>query len=134
MKLKTIKVVAGILYNEDKILLASRPLDKSFPNYWEFPGGKIEIGENPKQALIRELKEEIGVNVDEADLSFLTQLSRSYDQDIIDLTVFRISKWQNKAIALESQCLYWHNISNKCDCTPLLPTTLDLLKLLKVPL
>ncbi|WP_448698104.1 (deoxy)nucleoside triphosphate pyrophosphohydrolase [Mucilaginibacter sp. AW1-3] len=56
-------VVAGIIYNGDDILIAKRAHHKSQAGLWEFPGGKIEVGETPEQCLVRELREELGIEV-----------------------------------------------------------------------
>jgi len=59
-----IEVVAGIIYKEDKILIARRKEGKHLAGYWEFPGGKIEDGETPESCLIREIQEELGIDID----------------------------------------------------------------------
>jgi len=61
--MKTVKVVCGIIWKDGKIFIARRKPEKSMGGYWEFPGGKIEQGEDPKEALARELKEELGMEV-----------------------------------------------------------------------
>lgn len=61
--MKVIKVVCGIIWKDDKVFIARRKPEKSMGGYWEFPGGKIEEGEDPEAALKRELKEELGMNV-----------------------------------------------------------------------
>ena len=67
--MKQISVSAGILINNDnQILLSQRTADKSFPGQWEFPGGKIESSETAHEALIRELKEELGIDIDNSYL------------------------------------------------------------------
>lgn len=57
-------VVAGILFDGDRVLISQRKLDSHLGGMWEFPGGKIEPGESPREALIRELKEEVGIDVE----------------------------------------------------------------------
>ncbi|MDT7831785.1 8-oxo-dGTP diphosphatase MutT [Flavobacteriaceae bacterium S356] len=59
-----IEVVAGIIYKEDKILIAKRKEGKHLAGYWEFPGGKIEAGETPEASLIREIEEELGITIE----------------------------------------------------------------------
>ena len=65
---KLITVTAGVIYHNGKILIAQRRKDKSLGGFWEFPGGKIEKGETPQQALIREIKEELNVELRIGDL------------------------------------------------------------------
>jgi 8-oxo-dGTP diphosphatase len=61
--MKNIEVVCGIIWKEGQVLIARRKSEKTLGGFWEFPGGKIEEGENPESALKRELKEELGMNV-----------------------------------------------------------------------
>lgn len=61
--MKIIKVVCGIIWKEGKVFIARRKPEKSLGGFWEFPGGKIEEGEDPKEALARELKEELGMDI-----------------------------------------------------------------------
>lgn len=78
-----INVVAGILINDNnEILIAKRKIDKSMGGYWEFPGGKIEDGETPKESLIRELKEEMNINI---------KIIEYFGESIYDYVDFKIN-------------------------------------------
>src|SRR5271154_3335214 len=77
---KLVLVVAVALIDADgRVLIAQRPADKSMAGLWEFPGGKVEAGERPEAALIRELSEELGIEVKESCLAPLTFASHSYE-------------------------------------------------------
>src|SRR5690606_11705513 len=78
--LPTVLVAAAALVDRDgRILIAQRPQGKAMAGLWEFPGGKVEPGETPERALIRELKEELGIDITAACLAPFTFASHSYD-------------------------------------------------------
>lgn len=81
--MKTIKVVAGIIIDSDKVLIARRGSKESFAGGWEFPGGKIEAGETPQEALIRELKEELDVTISIGELC--AEITHNYGDVNINL-------------------------------------------------
>ncbi len=85
--LKKINVVGAILIENGKILCAQRGEDKSLAYLWEFPGGKIETGETPQEALIRELQEELMIEV-EVEFEKFEETSYQYDFGIVNLTTF----------------------------------------------
>lgn len=85
--LKKITVVGAILVEDGKILCAQRGESKSLAYLWEFPGGKIESGESPQEALIRELKEELLIEVDVQSKKF-EETSYQYDFGVVNLTTF----------------------------------------------
>lgn len=133
MSLRVINAVAGILYQGNNILLARRHAHASFPEHWEFPGGKIEAGESPKEALIRELHEEIGVTVNNSEDLQLIRVFKIVTIDaIINLTAYKVFRWENEVRAKELQPLVWHNLAQDFPHTPLLATTTELLHELKV--
>ncbi|SJN39640.1 Mutator mutT protein (7,8-dihydro-8-oxoguanine-triphosphatase) [Marinilactibacillus psychrotolerans 42ea] len=85
--MKQINVVGAILIEDGTILCAQRGAEKSLPNLWEFPGGKIEQGETPQEALVRELEEELLIEVDVKPDQF-EHTSYEYDFGIVHLTTF----------------------------------------------
>ena len=93
--MKTVLVSAVALIDVDgRILLAQRPEGKSMAGLWEFPGGKVEPGETPEVALIRELEEELGINTWESCLAPLTFASHSYDDFHLLMPLFACRKWR----------------------------------------
>ncbi len=101
-------VVAAALTNEvGEILLQKRPEGRQMGGLWEFPGGKVEQGESPESALVRELKEELGVDVDPSNLIPLTFASaRNGDRNMV-LLLFRCTQWIGEPVALDSPELKW---------------------------
>lgn len=128
---KVVSVVAGVLRKDNQILLTSRPKSKPYANYWEFPGGKIEQAESIFEALIRELQEELGIVVKREDCRHLTTFVQHYTEKDINLTVIEVSNWSGTPIPCEEQELYFHNLGEVLDKTPLLPTTQKILNLLE---
>jgi len=92
---------------DNRVLLAQRPEGKSMAGLWEFPGGKVEAGERPEQTLIRELKEELGIIVDEACLAPLTFASHAYEDFHLFMPVYVCRKWEGTVTATEGQQLAW---------------------------
>ncbi|MCP4205850.1 MAG: 8-oxo-dGTP diphosphatase MutT [Shimia sp.] len=106
--MKTVLVAAVALIDVDgRILLAQRPKGKSMAGMWEFPGGKIEAGETPEVALVRELKEELGIDTWESCLAPLTFASHSYEGFHLLMPLFACRKWNGIPSALEGQTLAW---------------------------
>jgi 8-oxo-dGTP diphosphatase len=105
---KIILVAACALVDADgRVLLAQRPADKPMPGLWEFPGGKVEAGERPEETLIRELKEELAITVQEACLAPLTFASHSYPDFHLLMPLYVCRRWEGTVIAMEKQQLAW---------------------------
>src|SRR5215469_11527068 len=105
---KLILVAACALIDPDgRVLVAQRPEGKSMAGLWEFPGGKVEAGERPEETLIRELKEELGISVEEACLAPLTFASHAYPQFHLLMPLFVCRRWQGIVTAQEGQKLAW---------------------------
>ena len=108
MSIKLVLVVACALIDTDgRVLLAERPAGKSMAGLWEFPGGKVEAGERPEQSLIRELKEELGIVVNEACLAPLTFASHSYSDFHLLMPLYVCRRWHGIVVPREGQKLAW---------------------------
>lgn len=106
--MKTLLVSAVALIDPDgRVLLAQRPEGKSMAGLWEFPGGKIEPGETPEAALVRELHEELGIETWASCLAPLTFASHSYDDFHLLMPVFACRKWDGIVSPKEGQQLAW---------------------------
>ena len=92
---------------DGRVLLAQRPDGKSMAGLWEFPGGKVEPGETPEKALIRELYEELGIDTWESCLAPLTFASHSYDDFHLLMPLFACRRWQGTPQSRENQTLKW---------------------------
>src|SRR3984893_18465134 len=105
---KLVLVVAVALVDVDgRVLLAQRPAGKAMAGLWEFPGGKVQPGEAPEAALIRELKEELGIDVTEGCLAPLTFASHRYETFHLLMPLYVCRRWQGQAAAREGQSLAW---------------------------
>lgn len=114
--MKTVLVAAVTLIDpEGRILLAQRPEGKSMAGLWEFPGGKVEPGETPEEALIRELQEELGINTWRSCLAPLTFASHSYESFHLLMPLFACRKWEGIPQAQEGQTLKWVRAQNLKD-------------------
>jgi 8-oxo-dGTP diphosphatase len=100
-------VAAALIDSDGRLLLAQRPKGKSLAGQWEFPGGKLEHGEIPQQALIRELKEELNIDVSSACLAPITFASHDYPTCHLLMPVFACRQWQGRLLPLENQALAW---------------------------
>jgi len=105
---KTVLVSAVALIDGDgRVLLAERPEGKSMAGLWEFPGGKVEPGETPEAALIRELHEELGIDTWQSCLAPLTFASHTYEDFHLLMPLFACRKWNGIVSAQEGQRLTW---------------------------
>lgn len=105
---KLVLVAAAALVDADhRVLIAKRPEGKAMAGLWEFPGGKVETGERPEEALLRELREELGVETQSACLAPLTFASHAYDDFHLLMPLYVIRRWQGTPSAREGQELAW---------------------------
>lgn len=100
-------VAAALLDQQKRVLLAERPAGREMAGLWEFPGGKIETNETPEQALARELKEELGLQVATKDFEPLTFASHAYPKFHLLMPTFVCRKWQGAPHAHEGQKFEW---------------------------
>jgi 8-oxo-dGTP diphosphatase len=101
-----IEVVAGALFDATgRVLIAQRPAGKALAGRWEFPGGKLHAGEEPYDALVRELREELGVEV--AAARRLLRYSHPYPERVVWLDLWVVSEWSGEPHGLDGQALRW---------------------------
>jgi 8-oxo-dGTP diphosphatase len=116
LNVRLILVAACALIDPDgRVLIAQRPAGKSMAGLWEFPGGKAEPGERLEQCLIRELREELGIVVQEECLAPLTFASHSYPDFYLLMPLYVCRRWQGFVEAREQQALKWvrpHDLRN----------------------
>lgn len=99
-------VMAGLLLDaHGRVLLAQRPAGKHLAGFWEFPGGKLEAGETPLAALARELREELGIDLQHAEP--LIRVPWQYDERELLLDAWRVLSWRGDPCSLEDQPLQW---------------------------
>ncbi len=128
---KTVEVAAAVLQRPDgSFLLAQRPPDKIWAGYWEFPGGKIERGETPYHALVRELREELGITVATA-YPWVTRVF-TYPHATVRLNFFRVTAWSGDLHPHEGQEFSWQRAPN-ISVTPMLPANAPILRALELP-
>lgn len=130
-----VEVAVGVLIKPDQsILLGQRPEGKPYAGYWEFPGGKIEIGETLLQALRRELQEEINISINDA--KELLVIEHDYPHAYVRLHICVVTSWVGDLKGLEGQELIWlskNELENidQSSIQPILPATLPILQDLK---
>lgn len=106
--LKTVLVVAAALIDADgRVLIAKRPEGKSLAGLWEFPGGKVHAGELPETALVRELAEELGIDITESCLAPFTFASHAYEDFHLLMPLYLCRIWKRQPEPLEGQELKW---------------------------
>lgn len=106
-----IVAAAALVRDDGRLLLARRPEGKSMAGLWEFPGGKVEAGETPRGALVRELGEELAVTVAADDLDAFAFASHDYPDFHLLMPVFMARRWKGEVTALEGQQFAWVSAS-----------------------
>lgn len=111
-------VAACALVDADhRVLLARRPEGKAMAGLWEFPGGKVEEGETPEACLLRELKEELGLDISENCLAPLTFASHGYDAFHLLMPLFVCRVWDGRPEPKEGQVLKWVRPNDMSACS-----------------
>jgi len=131
MSYRVVLVAACALIDADgRVLIAQRPANKSMAGLWEFPGGKVESGERPEDALIRELKEELSITVTQACLAPFTFASHSYDGFHLLMPLYVCRRWEGTVNAAEHQALKWVRPKD-LSAYPMPPADLPLIPMLR---
>ena len=129
--MKITHVAAAVLLRDDgSYLLGQRASDTFYPGYWEFPGGKVETGESPRDALIRELHEELGIEVLQC-LPWIVREHR-YEHAHVKLHFFRVTEWRGELRDHVHAALSWQMIGDNT-VAPMLPANGPVLKALALP-
>jgi 8-oxo-dGTP diphosphatase len=127
---KVTEVAAAVIERPGEILLAQRPAGKAYPGFWEFPGGKIEPGEDALRALTRELKEELDITVTAAT-PWITRVY-AYTHATVRLHFFRVTAWDGEPKPLEDQAIAWQSVASP-GVSPMLPANAPVLNALRLP-
>lgn len=124
---------AALIDRDGRVLIAKRPEGKKMAGLWEFPGGKVDLGETPEAALIRELQEELGIETRHSCLAPIAFASHAYDDFHLLMPLYACRVWQGDPVAKESQELAWARVTKLRDYPmpeadkPLIPLLRDLL-------
>lgn len=132
---KIVEVAAAVLLREHagvpEFLLAQRPPDKVYAGYWEFPGGKVEAGETMRDALVRELQEELGITVERAWPWLCREFT--YPHAKVRLKFFRVATWRGEIAPLEHSAFSWQQFGAAASVEPILPANGPILRALALP-
>ena len=123
-------VAAALIDTDGRVLMATRPPGKAMSGLWEFPGGKMQAGETPEAALVRELAEELGIDVGESCLAPLAFASHDYDTFHLLMPLYAVRQWRGEARPLEGQSLRWVR-SEALSGLPMPPADIPLVALLR---
>ncbi|KPF94247.1 NTP pyrophosphohydrolase [Rhodopseudomonas sp. AAP120] len=119
-------VAVALIDADNRVLIAQRPKHKQLGGLWEFPGGKLDPGERPEAALIRELDEELGITVKEACLAPLTFASHAYEDFHLLMPLYVCRRWEGQVMPREGQELAWVR-ANKLRDYPMPPADIPLI-------
>jgi 8-oxo-dGTP diphosphatase len=122
----TLVVACALIDADNRVLIAQRPEGKQLAGLWEFPGGKLDAGERPEEALIRELHEELDITVREACLAPLTFASHAYETFHLLMPLYVCRRWEGTVAAQEGQALKWVR-ANKLRSYPMPPADIPLI-------
>ena len=129
--MSVVRVAAAVLMRGDgSVLLAQRPAGKAYAGYWEFPGGKFEDGESPRDALDRELREELGIAVRRASPWLVQEFV--YPHAHVELHFFRVFAWDGELVGHDGQAFAWQSPGHYT-LAPLLPANTRILAALALP-
>lgn len=129
---KRVEVAAAVIERPDgTFLLGQRAPDTFYPGYWEFPGGKLEPGENAQAALVRELEEELGLSVQRADPWIVRE--HQYEHAHVRLHFFRVRAWQGEVRDHVHSALEWQR-ADALSVSPMLPANAPVLRALALPM
>jgi len=129
--MKRVEVAAAvILCSDGSFLLGRRPPGGFYPGYWEFPGGKVEANETPREALVRELQEELGIEVEQAHPWITREFH--YEHADVRLHFFRVLRWTGELRLLQHDAIEWQR-TDRITVAPLLPANAPVLAALALP-
>lgn len=123
-------VAVALIDADNRVLISQRPEGKQLAGLWEFPGGKLDPGETPEQALVRECREELGIEVCETCLAPLTFASHSYEDFHILMPLYICRNWEGEITPLEGQQIAWVR-ANRLQHYPMPPADIPLLPALR---
>lgn len=130
-KVKVVLVAAcALIDGEGRVLMAQRPEGKELAGLWEFPGGKVEGGERPEQALVRELREELGIEVEPEALEPFMFASHGYERFHLLMPLYLCRRWQGTARPMEKQQISWTALA-ALETLPMPPADVPLVEALK---
>lgn len=123
-------VAAALVDRDNRVLIAERPAGKSLAGLWEFPGGKLALGETPEEALVRELKEELDIEVCLTCLAPFTFASHTYEKFHLMMPLYLCRNWEGEITPREGQRVKWVRASKLTDY-PMPPADLPLIPFLR---
>ena len=123
-------VAAALIDADNRVLIAERPAGKSMAGLWEFPGGKIGDGESPEAALVRELKEELSIEVCDTCLAPFTFASHAYEKFHLMMPLYLCRRWEGEIVPREGQRIKWVRASRLAEF-PMPPADLPLIPMLR---